>query len=484
MEYPRKLILKIGWFFLLTILAISIIFYFLERGKTFKEYYTLYLIFEDVSGLSKDSKVYMAGVEIGYVKDISFQQDYTVKVEIVVGKKYKIPKNSIFYIYGGIMTERYLYIQPIPNDKYYQDGEIESRNTYPMIDWPQVLRQTYMAFQDLQNTAIYFRQTLQQMDLPNKVNAISKDLQYLIYDTRKNINYLTALLDKNITIISNNINLLLISSRITVENINEKVNKIGNNLVSSTQKIDQTISENQRDIKEIVENIKMTSQNLYDITYDIRSFIRETGIRQDIIETVRNLKRMSKSLADSAEQVESIVKDSKLKEDLRVSVSKLREVVEVADFLLAPAKKLREQTIKQQDFRFASISAYVDSIQDKTDNPAVSLDIDIFPNSSQGFRIGMFDLGKSSQINLQVTYWNQKMDMRYRIGLMYSELGVAIDKKFSERFYFTAEIFKPSDVQLNTFADFKIFSNAYLRVGYRDVLTKQRKLNIGTYIKF
>ncbi|MCS6954885.1 MAG: MlaD family protein, partial [Candidatus Calescibacterium sp.] len=233
MEYPKNTILKIGWFFILTVISILIVAFFLGKMKNYKDYYSIYLIFKDVSGLSEESKVYMSGVEIGRVEDLSFQNDYTVKVKIVINKKFKIPKNSIFYIAGNIMSERYLYIEPFINNEYYKDGDIESRNTYPMIDWYQVLKQTYLAFQDLQNTAIYFKQTLQAMDLPNKVNVITNDLRGLIYDTRKDINYLTNILDKNISIISNNINLLLIASKITVDNINSKVNSIGNNLESS-----------------------------------------------------------------------------------------------------------------------------------------------------------------------------------------------------------------------------------------------------------
>ncbi|MCX7759329.1 MAG: MlaD family protein [bacterium] len=484
MEYSKNTILRIGWFFILTVISILIVAFFLGKMKNYKDYYSIYLIFKDVSGLSEESKVYMSGVEIGRVEDLSFQNDYTVKVKIVINKKFKIPKNSIFYIAGNIMSERYLYIEPFINNEYYKDGDIESRNTYPMIDWYQVLKQTYLAFQDLQNTAIYFKQTLQAMDLPNKVNVITNDLRGLIYDTRKDINYLTSILDKNISIISNNINLLLIASKITVDNINSKVNSIGNNLESSTKKMDQILQENKEDVRHIVNNIKQTSENLYDITHDIRSLIRDTTIREDLLDTIKNLRKMSKSLANSAEQVEDLVKDSKLKEDLKVSIAKLRDVVEITDFLLTPAKKLKEETLKKEDFKFASINAYIDSIEDKTDNPAVSIDIDIFPNSKRGFKVGIFDLGKTSKLNLQLTYWNEKMDLRYRMGLINSELGVGIDKKLSDKFYFTAELLKPSDIQLNTFIDYKIFSNGYLRVGYRDILTKDRKLNIGTQFKF
>ncbi len=484
MEYSKNTILKIGWMFLLTVASIFLIAFFLGKLEDKDKYYTLYLIFKDVSGLSEGSKVYMAGVNIGEVKEVSFEKDYKVKVKIWIEKKYLIPKNSIFYIAGNIMSERYLYIEPIPSSQYYKDGDIESKNTYPMIDWYQVLKQTYLAFQDLQNTAIYFKQTLQAMELPQKVNTITNDLRLLIYDTRKDINYLTSVLDRNISIISTNINLLLISSRMTVENINSKVDVIGNNLAKSTSTIDKILTENKEDIRQIVIGIKQTSQNLYDITYEIRDFVKNTDVKEDLKETIKNLKRMSKSLANSAEQVEDLVKDKKLKEDLKVSISKLREVIEVTDFLLTPAKKLKEETMKQEDFRFASVNAYIESIEDKQDNPAVSLDVDIFPNSKQGYRVGIFDLGKTSRLNLQLTYWNEKMDTRYRMGLFYSELGVGIDKKLSDKFYFTAELVKPSDIQLNTFVDYRIFSNGYLRVGYRDVLTKDRKLNIGTYFKF
>ncbi|MFN3995446.1 MAG: MlaD family protein [bacterium] len=484
MEHPKSLTIKIGIFFILSLVAAVFTLFSLGKFKNYQDYYSLFLIFKDVSGLSEESKVYMSGIEIGKVKNLSIQQDYTVKVKIIVNKKYKIPRNSIFYIAGQLMGERYLVIEPVHNNKYYQDGDVESRNTYPMIDWYQVLKQTYIAFQEMQNTAIYFKQTLQAMDLPNKVNILTNDVRALIYDTRKDINYLTSILDKNIAIISSNINLLLISSKITVDNINSKIDTIGTNLANSTQKVDQILSENKEDLRMIVKNVKNTSENLYHITYEIRDLIKNTTVKEDLIDTLRNLKRMSKSLAESAEKVEDLVKDNKLKEDLKISISKLREVVEVTDFLLTPAKKLKEETLKTEDFRFINTTAYIESIEDKQDNPAVSLDVDIFPNSKQGYRIGIFDLGKTSKLNLQLTYWNNKMDTRYRMGLINSELGIAIDKKLSNKFYFTAELLRPSKIQLNTFIDYQIFSNGYLRAGYRDTLTKDRKLNIGTYFKF
>jgi phospholipid/cholesterol/gamma-HCH transport system substrate-binding protein len=481
MEYSRNILVRVGLLFLMFIISIFIVLFYLGKFKNKGDYYYIYLIFRDVSGLGRDSKVFMAGVEIGKIEDISFNSNYTVKVKAKILKNYKIPYNSIFYIGGSLMGERYLNIEPVNNSKFYQPNEFIYNNTYPMVDWYQVLKQSYLAFQELEQTSRYFRELVASLNLPNKINQITYNVNSLLYDTKKDINLLTYILSKNIELISNNTNLLLLNANQTVLNINSKVDRIGNSLYNASSNLNDIIASNKQDIRVIVSNIKYTSENLNEITYSIRDLLNNTTLKEDLLQTLKHLRNMAKSLEVSASNIENIVKDEKLKEDLRVSISKLREVVEVSDFLLTPAKKLKEQTMNQQDFRFASVIPCILSIEDYKHNPVNSLSIDIFPNSRQGFRIGLFDLGYENLLDLQITY-NQG-DIRYRAGLMYSELGVAIDKRFSKNFSFTAELLRPSKVQLNTFLDYN-FKNIYLRAGYMDVLTKDRKFTVGTYFKF
>ena len=481
MEYSRDILFKTGFFVLLFLVSVIIVMFYLGKLKEKQSYYNLYLVFKDVSGLSRDSRVFMSGVEIGKVEDISFNPNYTVKVKVRILKDYKVPYNSIFYIGGSIMGERYLNIEPINSNKFYQPNDYIYNNTYPMVDWYQVLKQSYLAFQELEQTSRYFRELVISLNLPSKVNELTNNLNSLIYDTKKDINFLTYLLAKNIDIISGNVNLLLLNANRAVLNVNSKVDKIGNNLYLASSDLKDILASNKEDIRVIVSNIKSTSENLNEVTFAIKDLLNNTTLKQDLIQTLRHLRNMAKSLETSAYNVEEIVKDKKLKEDLKVSISKLREVVEVADFLLTPAKKLQQQTMNQQDFRFATVVPSILSIEDYSHNPVTSLNIDIFPNSKQGFRVGVFDLGHDNLLDLQITYNND--NIRYRFGLLYSELGVAIDKKFSKNFSFTAELLRPSKIQMNTFLDYN-FRNAYLRVGYMDVLTKDRKFTVGTYFKF
>ncbi|MGC8733603.1 MAG: MlaD family protein [bacterium] len=481
MEYSKNVLIKTGFLFILFIFSVFIVLFYLGKFKNRVGYYYLYLVFKDVSGLARDSKVFMSGVEIGKIEDISFNPNYTVKVKAKILKDYKIPYNSIFYIGGSLMGERYLNIEPVYNNKFYQPNDFIYNNTYPMVDWYQVLKQSYLAFQELEQTSRYFRDLVVSLNLPTKINQITDNVNLLLYDTRKDINLLTYILSRNIEIISQNTNLLLMNANNAVLNVNSKIDKIGNNLYNASSNLNDILASNKQDIKVIVSNIKTTSENLNEITYSIKDLLKNTTLREDLLQTLRHLRNMAKSLETSAANIEDVVKDKKLKEDLKASISKLKEVVEVADFLLAPAKKLQQETLNQQDFRFASVNPSILSIEDYSNNPVTSLDIDIFPNSIQGFRIGIFDLGRQNLLDLQLTY--NKGEVRYRAGLMYSELGVAIDKKLNKNFSFTAELLRPSKVQLNTFLDYN-FKNIYLRAGYMDVLTKDRKLTIGTYFKF
>lgn len=67
--------IQVGAFVVVGILlAMTAIFMLGSRSGLFKDYYTLYSYFEDISGLRVGSQIQLAGVKVGYVEAISFEE--------------------------------------------------------------------------------------------------------------------------------------------------------------------------------------------------------------------------------------------------------------------------------------------------------------------------------------------------------------------------------------------------------------------------
>lgn len=84
---------KIGIFVFLALLIISGITLKVKRIDFLNKTYEIYTYFDDVAGLTEGGSVRLAGVKIGYVKDV-IPEDKTVKVEMSIFHRYKIQSDA------------------------------------------------------------------------------------------------------------------------------------------------------------------------------------------------------------------------------------------------------------------------------------------------------------------------------------------------------------------------------------------------------
>ena len=115
---------KVGLF-----VAIGLIFLFIlstqvnEFAHMNKKGYIVYALLDDASGLEKNAKVKMKGVEIGFVKDIRLE-GRKVKVTLFIYEGVKIPKDSVVTLQQeSLLGTKYLDIEPGESDEYLAAGE-------------------------------------------------------------------------------------------------------------------------------------------------------------------------------------------------------------------------------------------------------------------------------------------------------------------------------------------------------------------------
>jgi phospholipid/cholesterol/gamma-HCH transport system substrate-binding protein len=95
--------LKIGLFFIFGLVLLFWGYNFLKGTNILKSERIFYAIYEDVNGLSRSNIVSINGLDVGQVKNVFFQEDYSGKVVAVISirSNFPIPKNSVARIFSA-----------------------------------------------------------------------------------------------------------------------------------------------------------------------------------------------------------------------------------------------------------------------------------------------------------------------------------------------------------------------------------------------
>ena len=114
-----KLEVKIGIFVFLGILSLFILSMQVNSFSNYgKKGYDIYAYINDATGLRKDAKIKMRGVDIGFVKNKELETD-KVKLVLFIQKGIKIPVGSMIMLsQDGMLSEKYIKVIPSDNKIY------------------------------------------------------------------------------------------------------------------------------------------------------------------------------------------------------------------------------------------------------------------------------------------------------------------------------------------------------------------------------
>ncbi|MGH8750970.1 MAG: outer membrane lipid asymmetry maintenance protein MlaD [Burkholderiales bacterium] len=97
--------------------------------------YVLYANFENIGGLKVRAPVKSAGVVVGRVADIRFDnKDYVARVTLSVDKRYQFPKDTFASILtSGLLGEQYLGLDPGGDSAYLKAGDTVAKTQSAVV---------------------------------------------------------------------------------------------------------------------------------------------------------------------------------------------------------------------------------------------------------------------------------------------------------------------------------------------------------------
>jgi len=219
---------KIGVFVFLGLFSLFILS---MQVNSFANYgqkgYNVYALINDATGLRKDAKIKMRGVNVGYLKDKNLEGD-KVKLTLFIQEGIQIPNNSMIMIsQDGMLAEKYIKIIPSNSTIFIQKGEyIKKYKRVATFD---------EAIDSINSAAQEFKTFMGKLNNVMDDNTTT-DLKITISNLRKATTELKEILEEN----RGNLKSTIDGAKQIMVTINEKLPKIMKQIDALTYEFNKT----------------------------------------------------------------------------------------------------------------------------------------------------------------------------------------------------------------------------------------------------
>lgn len=455
------------------IVAFYIAFMFLSEEYSERDTYMLWAYFNDASGLYVASRVNMAGIQIGHVRDIRLEKG-KARVEVSILKEHKIYDNAtISKRTASIMGDAELGITPGTRDEpQLEDGDRIKR----------VIEQG--GLDEIQKTVSDITLDLKQVtETANQVFGSPESAEKL-EQILTNLHDITESLDR------------------TLEQNTELVNK-------TVENIEGISSDARPQIREILENVKSVTEDIKGLVDEQEGEVGETvtdlkgslktlnSAIEKLDRTMTNIEKASDDIAEEKGTLGKLISDEDIAEDVA-------ETVEGASGLVGSVTRLQTIVGLRSEYNFFanSLKTYVSvMIQPKEDKYYL---IEVVDDPRGKRTVEVTDITSTHPDDPH--YWHETREttkraftfsfmfarkisfVTLRFGIKESTGGLGADFHFfknaltieTDLYDFSSNIYP----RLKVAAALRFLRKIYIVGGVDDVLNRERDYFIGAQLRF
>jgi phospholipid/cholesterol/gamma-HCH transport system substrate-binding protein len=293
---------KIGIFLAGAFLILAVFIFVAGDLSTWfkKPGYELSVLFPSATGLEPHAAVRLAGVKIGYVKEVRLDQR-KARVVLAVWPKYQVPKGSLATLTSiGLVGERFIEISPSEQADFMKPGETLEAGV--AIGFDQIGGLAASIGDDLKAVSLSIRE-LTGEETKQELSAILKNLNAFTQELSDFMAANKGELEAGIQSVSR-----------AAKGFDEKLGDISRNLNETISAVKSVASENE-------ESIKSNLQKLEEVLSELQ-------------ESIRLLRRSLEKIDRGEGTVGKLVQDPALYDDARETLEQVQGTVE-------PFRKMR-----------------------------------------------------------------------------------------------------------------------------------------------
>jgi len=295
----------VGLFVVLVLIAFGYMTLKVGKWSIKKEkVYCVYGLFENASGLEAKRHIRAAGVDIGYIKDITLRGK-EARVEMAIYDKYKIPKDSIAYVKSvGLLGEKCIDINLGMSNKYLSDGD-EIERTESEVELTEIARNINRILSG-ENIKMMTK-TLQNLEsLTSRISLQVEENREDFRASVENVRQITQTLKKDIPIITAR-------------------------LIEVEEKANQMLGENRKDVRETIAQARIAMNKLN--------------------KTLGNMGEITEDINQGKGTIGKLVKDEKMYHEISSTLRQVKHQLQKAERMLVKIGTKGEYGIRHSDFK-------------------------------------------------------------------------------------------------------------------------------------
>ena len=320
----------------------SAMYVFLHGSLGNAHTYSFDVIFDNARGVTPETPVTLAGVQIGKVETVRLTPDQKADLKLQIketlnGQDVHIPQGSRFTISTPLLgTSGTILVVPPPNSApqppIRQGAIVQGENTGDLT--ASFDKATTLLDQVTQTT----KKVNRLLDAATSA-ATDPKIHGSLLQTLDNVNAASA----NGLQLTNRLNGLLVDDNAQIKLLLSQT-RAGtqvslNNIAQTTATIRDITRDNKVQISAIVHNMDDTTSAVAGITGQTNDLLKN-GAAQNLSASVANLKATTDKLNAMASSFQSLVTDPKVQSNLRETVANIRDASEQASFLVERLNKI------------------------------------------------------------------------------------------------------------------------------------------------
>lgn len=473
---------QVGMIVFAGIVALVVVYWFLGGLGLRATTYRIYALFDNAQKLQRGADVRMAGVKIGLVADTTLTRDAKARVDMLIRKDIRIPKDSVARITtGSFIGEYYVEIEPGKSRAMLQSASrIRSKSS---ITPDELIKGASEALQTLQASM-------------KRINALfaGERLPGLIEDT-------VASLDKAAKSAAN----LILQAQMLLEDVSPEIRETIKNArqasasaATATATVRDMIREDVRpNIESLLANANRLLENLNTAVGNVEALIEsykkggvefnETLVKakttlETINEAAIQAREMLGKLNEASTSIKELATDEELKANIRKTIQnvsevsgQLKETVEAIGRRLGTRVPPSAEIIRRVPEYGVTLNALANTSRGESRFDAYYT----FLHNSEFYRIGGYDIGENTKLIAQGgTLLGQRVSFRY--GIYASRVGVGCDYLLGQRGLLSADFYRPNDLRLEMRGTVRVRDWLGLYFGTNDLLHREnRDLLVG-----
>jgi ABC-type transporter Mla subunit MlaD len=312
---------QVGLFTILGLVAVFAVFFVLADFGTRARGYKVGVHFQAASGLRNAAIVYLSGVPIGAVDEITLLPDYTTEVILAIRPGFAIPRSSRFLIQAPITGEPTVLIEPPPNVS-------SSVATWPHEVLP-------LAEQPRGTNPATFADLLEQGqgevrrldDLLAQFQRAEPSLLAELSSTLRNANALTTNANLSLTKVTGKVETL-------ADSLQHNLTLASTNVVALTGSLNSVVQRDSVSIDVLLAQLTRTSKSFGETVDSLHDVATNPTVKKNLIDTTRDFAATAKAFAELTNDLHNVTGNPQTQNQLRDAVAQLDATSQKVDSLV------------------------------------------------------------------------------------------------------------------------------------------------------